>query len=115
MNDGEGGQEQVEAGGEEDGEAKKPIGRDIGGEETSRHLGQDVTPKVGGVDVAYGLWAPVEFREPVPSWCCVDFHHCNPNIASNAKGYEKANKQKQSLTKSNMIYLSLKFKRVVIA
>jgi len=32
VNGGDGGQEEVEAGGEEDGDAKKPIGRDIRGE-----------------------------------------------------------------------------------
>ena len=107
VNGGEGGQEEVEAGGEEDGDAKKPIGGDVRGEETSRHLGQDVTPKEGGVHVAYRLGSPLEFRRLVLSWCCVDFHHCHTNIAANAKGYEEANGQKHSLTKSSFIYLPL--------
>ena len=105
VNVGEGGQKQVEAGGEEDGDAKKPIGGDVRGKEASRHLGEDVTPEVGGVNIAYGLWAPVELRDPIIIWCGVDFHHCNLNIASNAKGYEETNGHKRSLMKMKVSFV----------
>ena len=114
MNGGERRQEEIEAGGEEDGDAKKPIGRDVWGEETSRNLGEDVTPEVGGVNIANGLWAPVELIDPSLIRRAVDFHHCNFNIASNAKGYEEANGHKHSLMKRKVTFVVIDMKVVNI-
>ena len=41
--------EQVEAGGEEDGRPKEPVGGEPRSQETTRQLGHDVTPEEGGV------------------------------------------------------------------
>ena len=52
--------EQVEAGGEEDGRPEEPVGWEPGCQEAPRQLGHNVTPEEGGVHVADGLGAPVE-------------------------------------------------------
>ena len=102
---GGGGDEQVEAGGEEDGRPKEPVGGEPRSQEPTWQLGDDVAPEEGGVDVADGLGAPVELSGGGDVALVVGgvghhLHGGDTNIATDSKGDEEATGDKNSLGES---------------
>ena len=87
--------EQVEAGGKEDGRPKEPVGWEPRGQETPWQLGHDVAPEERRVDVADGLGAPVELGGcgDVPLVVGGVGHHLHggdADVATNSEGDKEA-------------------------
>ena len=97
--------EQVEAGGEEDGRPKEPVGGEPRSQEPTWQLGHNVAPEEGGVHVADGLGAPVELggRGDVALVIGGVRHHLHggdANVATDSEGDEEATGDKNGLGES---------------
>ena len=97
--------EQVEAGGEEDGRPEEPVGWEPGCQEAPRQLGHNVTPEEGGVHVADGLGAPMELGgcgdvALVVGGVGHHLHGGDADVATDSEGDEKATGDKNCLGES---------------
>ena len=97
--------EQVEAGGEEDGRPKESVGGEPRSQETTGQLGHDVAPEKGGVDVANGLGAPMELGgcgdvALVVGGVGHHLHGGDADVATDSEGDEEATGDKNCLGES---------------
>ena len=97
--------EQVEAGGEEDGRPKEPVGGEPRSQETTWQLGHNVAPEEGGVNVADGLGAPMELGgcgdvALVVGGVGHHLHRGDADVATDSEGDEKATGDKNCLGES---------------
>ena len=105
IEEGSGGDQEVEAGGEEDGGPEEAVGGVLGGEEPAGQLGHDVAPEERGVHVANGLRTPVELRDVLPLLVGLVRHHGDlrhTHVAADPEGDDEPSHNQDSLNRKKI-------------